>query len=98
LFLVWINESRRYIFLISLILLTIISLFIQASTEWTTSIMSMSRRLSILYYPNEDTLNHISKIIRYRHYLFAIFIGFQEGYVFGSLIKVIKSFSMVFED
>ena len=88
---VWLNESRRYILLISLILLTIISLFIQASTEWTTSIMSMSRRLSILYYPNEDRLNHISKIIRYRYYLFAIFIGFQEGYLFGSLIKVIRN-------
>ena len=82
--------------MISLILLTIISLFIQISTEWTTSIMSMSKRLSILHYSNEDTSDSISKIIRYRNYLFAIFIGFQEGYLFGSLIKVIRNF--LFED
>jgi hypothetical protein len=54
----------------------------------------MSRRLSILYYSNEDAQNDIStslkRVIRCRHYLFALFIGFQEGYLFGSIIKVIK--------
>ncbi len=48
--------------------------------------MSMSRRLSILYY----TLNDLSKVIHYRHYLFALFIGFQEGYIFGNILKVIN--------
>jgi hypothetical protein len=47
--------------------------------------MSMSRQLSILYY----RLNDLSKNIYYRHYLFALFIGFQEGYVFGNILKVI---------
>ncbi|CAF2619107.1 unnamed protein product [Rotaria sp. Silwood2] len=84
---VWINESTRYIFFVCLIILIIISLCIQVSTEWTTSIMSMSRRLSILYYSNKDLLNDTSKIIHYKHYLFALFIGFQEGYLFGNIIK-----------
>jgi hypothetical protein len=84
-FLVWINDPTRYIFYLSLIFLTIISLIIQASTEWTTSIMSMNRRLSILYY----TLNNLSKIIHYKLYLFTLFIGFQEGYIFGNILKVI---------
>ncbi len=48
----------------------------------------MSKRLSMLYYSNENTFNNISKVIYYRHYLFALFIGFQEGYLFGSIIKV----------
>jgi hypothetical protein len=56
--------------------------------------MSLSRRVSILYYSNEDAKNKISisskRLIRCRHYLFALFIGFQEGYLFGSIIKVIK--------
>ena len=57
--------------------------------ESTTTIMPESDDEPLLNTPNENTLNHISKIIRYRHYLFAIFIGFQEGYLFGSLFKVI---------
>ncbi len=84
--LVWINDPNRYLVFLSLVGLTLISLFIQASTEWTTSIMSMHRRLSILYY----TINDLSKVIRYRHYLFALFLGFQEGYVFGNILKVIN--------
>ncbi len=50
--------------------------------------MSMNKRLSILYY----TLNDLSTVVYYRHYLFALFIGFQEGYVFGNILKVIKYF------
>ncbi|CAF1325400.1 unnamed protein product [Rotaria sordida] len=84
---VWADEPTRYIFFVCLIILIIISLFIQVTTEWTTSIMSMSRRLSILYYSNKDLLNDTSKIIHYKHYLFALFIGFQEGYIFGNIIK-----------
>ncbi|CAF2525370.1 unnamed protein product [Rotaria sp. Silwood2] len=87
----WQTESARYIFFVTLLILTIISLLPQAGAEWTTSILSMSRRLSILYYSNESTQNDIStsskKLIRCRHYLFALFIGFQEGYLFGSIIK-----------
>lgn len=90
----WQNESARYIFFVTLLILTIISLLPQAGAEWTTSILSMSRRLSILYYSNENAQTNISnsskRLIRYRHYLFALFIGFQEGYLFGSIIKVIK--------
>jgi hypothetical protein len=56
--------------------------------------MSISRRLSMLYYSNEDAQNKISisskRLLRCRHYLFALFIGFQEGYLFGSIIKVIN--------
>jgi hypothetical protein len=87
--LVWFNDPTRYFFFLALIFLTIISLIIQASTEWSTSIMSMNRRLSILYY----NLNDLSKMIHYQHYLFALFIGFQEGYVFGSILKVKRNIS-----
>ncbi|CAF1257681.1 unnamed protein product [Adineta steineri] len=87
----WQTEPVRYIFFVTLLILTIISLLPQAGTDWTTSILSMSRRLSILYYSNEDTPKDISvsskRILRCRHYLFALFIGFQEGYLFGSIIK-----------
>lgn len=91
----WQTESERYIFSVALLILTIISLLPQAGAEWTTSILSLSRRLSILYYSNEDTQNNISSIsskrlLRCRYYLFALFIGFQEGYLFGDIIKVIK--------
>jgi hypothetical protein len=93
----WQTEPARYIFFVTLLILTIISLLPQAGAEWTTSILSMSRRLSILYYSNEDKQNDRStsskRLIRYRHYLFALFIGFQEGYFFGSIIKVIKKIS-----
>jgi hypothetical protein len=55
----------------------------------------MSRRLSILYYSNEETKNDksasIRRLIRCRHYLVALFIGFQEGYLFGSITKVRKT-------
>lgn len=78
--------------------MTIISLLPQAGAEWTTSILSMSRRLSILYYSNESAQNDIKtssrKLTRCRHYLFALFIGFQEGYFFGSIMKVINSCSI----
>lgn len=84
--LVWINDPSCYIYFLIFIFLTIISLFIQASTEWTTSIMNISRRLSMLHY----TLNDESKMINYRNYFFALFIGFQEGYVFGYILKVIN--------
>ncbi|CAF3564469.1 unnamed protein product [Rotaria sp. Silwood1] len=84
---VWIDEPTRYIFFICLIILIIISLVIQITTEWTTSIMSMSRRLSILYYSNKDLLNDTSKILHYKHYLLALFIGFEEGYIFGNIIN-----------
>jgi len=47
--------------------------------------MSMNKRLSILYY----ILNDLSKIIHYKLYLFTLFIGFQEGYIFGNILKVI---------
>jgi hypothetical protein len=53
--------------------------------------MSMSRRLSILYY----TLNDLSKMVHCRHYLFALFIGFQEGYIFGNILKVKEIFRMI---
>ena len=100
----WQTEPGRYIFFVTLLILTIISLLPQAGAEWTTSILSMSRRLSILYYSNEDKQNDISrsskKFIRCRHYLLALFIGFQEGYLFGSIIKVIiikeKNFLLFF--
>jgi len=62
--------------------------------------MSMSKRLSLLHYSNEEALSGISKITRYRNYLFAIFIGFQEGYLFGNLVKVNRiyiSFSRINE-
>ncbi len=79
----------------TLLILTIISLLPQAGAEWTTSILSMSRRLSILYYSNEDAQKKVSisskRLLRCRHYLYALFIGFQEGYLFGSIIKVIKT-------
>jgi len=95
LFLEWQTEPTRYVFFVSLLILTIISLLPQAGAEWTTSVLSMSRRLSILYYSNEDKQNDIltssKTLIRCRHYLFALFIGFQEGYLFGSIIKVIKN-------
>lgn len=55
----------------------------------------MSRRLSLLYYANDETKTMISQTkpsiklwVRCRHYLLALFLGFQEGYLFGSLIKV----------
>jgi hypothetical protein len=90
----WQTEPGRYIFFVTLLILTIISLLPQAGAEWTTSILSMSRRLSILYYSNEDKQNDIltssKTLIRCQNYLFALFIGFQEGYLFGSIIKVIK--------
>jgi hypothetical protein len=90
----WQTEPGRYIFFVTLLILTIISLLPQAGAEWTTSILSMSRRLSILYYSNEDTQNDIpissKRLLRCRHYLFALFIGFQEGYLFGSITKVIS--------
>jgi hypothetical protein len=54
--------------------------------------MSMSRRLSLLYY----TLNDLSKMVHYRHYLFGLFIGFQEGYIFGSILKVNEIFRMIY--
>jgi hypothetical protein len=80
---------------VTLLILTIISLLPQAGAEWTTSILSMSRRLSILYYSNEDAQKKVSisskRLLRCRHYLYALFIGFQEGYLFGSIIKVIKT-------
>jgi hypothetical protein len=54
----------------------------------------MSRRLSILYYSNEDAQKAIStsstRLIRCQHYLFGLFIGLQEGYLFGSIAKVIE--------
>jgi hypothetical protein len=90
----WQHEQESYIFFITLLILTIISLLPQAGAEWTTSIFSTSRRVSLLYYSNEDTRNDISisskRLIRFRHYLFALFIGFQEGYLFGSITKVRK--------
>lgn len=89
----WQTEPVRYIFFVTLLILTIISLLPQAGAEWTTSILSMSRRVSILYYSNECAQNDVptssKRFIRCRHYLFALFIGFQEGYVFGSVTKVI---------
>lgn len=55
----------------------------------------MSRRLSLLYYANDELKNTINQSkpsikpwMRCRHYLLALFLGFQEGYLFGSLIKV----------
>ena len=81
----------HYSFSIGLIILIIISFTIQISTRWTTSVISMSRRLSILYYSNKDLLNHVSKISYYKHYLLFLFIGFQEGYLFGYLIKVFRN-------
>ncbi|CAF3294908.1 unnamed protein product [Rotaria socialis] len=87
----WQNEPSRYIFFVSLLILTIISLLPQAGAEWTTSILSMSRRMSILYYSNESAQMNITtsskRLVRYRHYLFALFIGFQEGYLFGNITK-----------
>jgi len=95
----WLHEPVRYIFFITLLILTIISLLPQAGAEWTTPILSMSRRLSILYYSNEEKQNTISltrqRLVRCRHYFFAIFIGFQEGYLFGSIIKVILSSHLI---
>ena len=32
-------------------------------------------------------------MVHYRHYLFGLFIGFQEGYIFGSILKVNEIFS-----
>ncbi|CAF3454329.1 unnamed protein product [Rotaria socialis] len=84
---VWANEPTRYILFISLIVLMTISLIIQISTEWTTSVITMSRRLSIFTYSNKDAANDISNRIHSKYYLFALFIGFQEGYVFGNIIK-----------
>ncbi|CAF2064078.1 unnamed protein product [Rotaria magnacalcarata] len=84
---IWTNEPTRYIFFISLIILMMISLIIQISTEWTTSVITMSGRLSIFTYSNKDPVNDISKRIHSKYYLFALFIGFQEGYVFGNIIK-----------
>ena len=49
----------------------------------------MTRRLSILCYSNKDVINDAAKIVSYKHYVLAIFIGFQEGYRFGMIIKVI---------
>ena len=46
--------------------------------------MTLNRRLSILYY----TLNDRSKIV---HCFFALFIGFQEGFIFGNVLKVEKN-------
>ncbi|UJR09754.1 hypothetical protein I4U23_013981 [Adineta vaga] len=84
---IWINDSTRFLYLLILVLLTIISLCIQANTKWSTSIMSTNKRLSIIQYVNDDTLNEVSRLTRYKHNLFAIFFGFQEGYLFGSLLK-----------
>ena len=89
----WQHEPARYIFFVTLLIFTIISLLPQAGVEWTTSILSMSRRLSIFYSSvDETTKPEISKaskrLIRCRHYLLALFIGFQEGYLFGSVTKV----------
>ncbi|CAF1634238.1 unnamed protein product [Adineta ricciae] len=84
---IWINDSMRYLYLLVLGLLTIIGVCVQANTKWSTSIMGMNKRLSIIQYANDDTLNEISKLTKYKHYLIAIFMGFQEGYLFGSLVK-----------
>ncbi|CAF1418165.1 unnamed protein product [Adineta steineri] len=84
---VWIYESTRYYFIIILIFLTILSLCIQTNTNWSTSIMNMSKRLSIIHYSNTNTLTVESKMIHYRHFLLALFIGYQEGYLFGDFIK-----------
>lgn len=93
----WKNESDNYIFFVALLILTIISLLPQAGIEWTTSILSTSRRLSILFYSNEDKQNHITtspkRLVRLRHYIFGLFIGFQEGYLFGSILKVRREFA-----
>lgn len=51
--------------------------------------MSITKRLSILYYSDKDVVHDASRIIYYKHYLLVLFIGFQEGYVFGNIIKVI---------
>jgi hypothetical protein len=55
----------------------------------------MSRRLSILYFSNEDAQKHVptssKRLIRCQHYLFGLFIGLQEGYLFGSIAKVIEN-------
>ena len=92
----WRKESESYIFFVTLLILTIVSLLPQAGAEWTTSIMSTSRRLSILYYSNEDKQNHVStsskRLARSRHYLFGLFLGFQEGCLFGSILKVKRIF------
>ncbi|CAF1658104.1 unnamed protein product, partial [Adineta ricciae] len=56
----WRTEPNRYIFFVTLLILTIISLLPQAGAEWTTSILSNSRRFSILYYTNEDAQKEIS--------------------------------------
>ena len=73
------SSNARIVVLLILLLLIVTSVVIQATTPWKT--LSPSRAI-------EQTLAIIPVVNCYRHYMFALFMGFQEGYVFGSMIKV----------
>ena len=74
-----VDEPVRHIVLLILLILIVASVVIQATTPWKT--LSPARVL-------EQLLANTSALNCYRHYVLALFIGFQDGYVFGSMIKV----------
>lgn len=68
--------------------LTLLSALLHARIPWKTSMISVNQRLSVVHYADAEKRPSRWQLSRYQYLLFALFLGFQEGYVFANLLKV----------
>jgi hypothetical protein len=78
-------QENRWIILLVFVL---ISALLHARIPWKTSMISVNQRLSVVHYADPDKRQGRSQLIEYQYLLFALFLGFQEGYLFANLLKV----------
>ncbi|CAF0799035.1 unnamed protein product [Didymodactylos carnosus] len=80
----WQSEPDRYIFLISLLIFTMISLLPQAAVNWSSlqTIYNCENRIE-----NNQNIFQYHARAHFLVYILLFFIGFQEAYVYGSMTK-----------